>query len=167
MVFKSICALVLCTNVASALEGLIPVNSFLQQQNPFTRWHISHVKKVFFSHQSWPFWPHLNFISPWSRGRSADRGPGMFRGLFCLDLTMLYKQHVWKHDELDDPDRAPLKEVLGGQYNYREGGRQVLRQGAKGRRRNRKWQCSKDPCAQKVSGGRTDPSPKYRWKVHG
>ena len=65
------------------------------------------------------------------------------------------------------PDRAPLKEVLGGQYNYREGGRQVLRQGAKGRRRNRKWQCSKDPCAQKVSGGRTDPSPKYRWKVHG
>ena len=66
-----------------------------------------------------------------------------------------------------DPDRAPLKEVLGGQYNYREGGRQVLRQGAKGRRRNRKWQCSKAPCAQKVSGGRTDPSPKYRWKVHG
>ena len=66
-----------------------------------------------------------------------------------------------------NPDRAPLKEVLGGQYNYREGGRQVLRQGAKGRRRNRKWQCSKDPCAQKVSGGRTDPSPKYRWKVHG
>ena len=65
------------------------------------------------------------------------------------------------------PDRAPLIEVLGGQYNYREGGRQVLRQGAKGRRRNRKWQCSKDPCAQKVSGGRTDPSPKYRWKVHG
>ena len=65
------------------------------------------------------------------------------------------------------PDRAPLKEVLGGQYNYREGDRQVLRQGAKGRRRNRKWQCSKDPCAQKVSGGRTDPSPKYRWKVHG
>ena len=40
------------------------------------------------------------------------------------------------------PDRAPLKEVLGGQYNYREGGRQVLRQGAKGRRRNRKWQCN-------------------------
>ena len=37
-----------------------------------------------------------------------------------------------------NPDRAPLKEVLGGQYNYREGGRQVLRQGAKGRRRNRK-----------------------------
>ena len=66
-----------------------------------------------------------------------------------------------------NPDRAPLKEVLGGQYNYREGGRQVLRQGAKGRRRNRKWQCSKDPCAQKVSGGGTDPSPKYRWKVHG
>ena len=66
-----------------------------------------------------------------------------------------------------NPDRAPLKEVLGGQYNYREGGRQVLRQGAKGRRRNRKWQCSKDPCAQKVSGGRTDPSPKYRWKLHG
>ena len=65
------------------------------------------------------------------------------------------------------PDRAPLKEVLGGQYNYREGGRQVLRQGAKGRRRSRKCQCSKDPCAQKVSGGRTDPSPKYRWKVHG
>ena len=65
------------------------------------------------------------------------------------------------------PDRAPLKEVLGGQYNYREGGRQVLRQGAKGRKRNRKWQCSRDPCAQKVSGGRTDPSPKYRWKVHG
>ena len=30
------------------------------------------------------------------------------------------------------PDRAPLKEVLGGQYNYREGGRQVLRQGAVG-----------------------------------
>ena len=50
-----------------------------------------------------------------------------------------------------NPDRALLKEVLGGQYNYREGGRQVLRQGAKGRRRNRKWQCSKDPCAQKVS----------------
>ena len=66
-----------------------------------------------------------------------------------------------------NPDRAPLKEVLGGQYNYREGGRQVLRQGAKGRRRNRKLQCSKDPCAQKVIGGRTDPSPKYRWKVHG
>ena len=28
------------------------------------------------------------------------------------------------------PDRASLKEVQGGQYNYREGGRQVLRQGA-------------------------------------
>ena len=66
-----------------------------------------------------------------------------------------------------DPDRAPLKEELGGQYNYREGGRQLLRQGAKGRKRSRKCQCSKDPCAQKVSGGRTDPSPKYRWKVHG
>ena len=26
--------------------------------------------------------------------------------------------------------RTPLKEVLGGQYNYREGGSQVLRQGA-------------------------------------
>ena len=58
------------------------------------------------------------------------------------------------------PDRAPLKEVLGGQYNYREEGR---RQGTKGRRRSRSCQCSKDPCAQKVSGGRTDPSPKYRW----
>ena len=65
------------------------------------------------------------------------------------------------------PDRAPLKEVLGGQYNYREGGRQVLWQGAKGRRRSRNCQCSKDPCAQKVSGGRTDPSPKYRGMVHG
>ena len=30
------------------------------------------------------------------------------------------------------PDRAPLKEVLGGQYNYREGGRQVLRLKAAG-----------------------------------
>ena len=66
-----------------------------------------------------------------------------------------------------DPDRAPLKEVLGGQYNYREGGRQVLRQGARGRRRSRSCRCSKDPCAQKVSGGRTDPRPKCRWKVHG
>ena len=63
------------------------------------------------------------------------------------------------------PDRAPLKEVLGGQYSYREGGRHVLRQGSKGRRRRRNCQCSKDPCGQKVSGGRTDPSPKYRWKV--
>ena len=61
------------------------------------------------------------------------------------------------------PDRAPLKEVLGGQYNYREGGRQVLRQTAKGCRKRRKCQCSKDPYAQKVSGGRTDS----RWKVHG
>ena len=33
--------------------------------------------------------------------------------------------HIHEH-----PDWAPLKEVLGGQYNYREGGRQVLRQGA-------------------------------------
>ena len=33
--------------------------------------------------------------------------------------------------------------------------------------RSRNCQCSKDTCAQKVSGGRTDPSPKYRWKVHG
>ena len=65
-------------------------------------------------------------------------------------------------DALFNPDRALLKEVLGGQYTYREGGRQVLRQGAKGRRRSRKRQCSKDPCTQKVSGGRTDPSPKYR-----
>ena len=79
-------------------------------------------------------------------------------------ITTLFQSNVCC---AHDPDRAPLKEVLGGQYNYREGGRQVLRQGAKGRRRNRKWQCSKDPCAQKVSGGRTDPSPKYRWKVHG
>ena len=31
---------------------------------------------------------------------------------------------------LYNPDRAPLKEVLRGQYNYREGGRQVLWQGA-------------------------------------
>ena len=38
--------------------------------------------------------------------------------------------------ENTNPDRAPLKEVLGGQYNYREGGRQVLRQGAKGRWRS-------------------------------
>ena len=30
----------------------------------------------------------------------------------------------------------------------------MLRQGAKGRMRSRKCQCSKDPCAQKVSGGR-------------
>ena len=66
-----------------------------------------------------------------------------------------------------EPDRALLKEVLGGQYNYRGGGRQVLRQGAKGRRRSRNCQCSKDPCAQKVSGRRTDPSPKYRWEVPG
>ena len=65
------------------------------------------------------------------------------------------------------PDRAPLKEVLGGQYNYREGGRQVLRQGARGRRRSRSCRCSKDLCAQKVSGGRTDPRQKCRWKVHG
>ena len=76
-------------------------------------------------------------------------------GVSCLDVQAL------------NPDRAPLKEVLGGQYNYREGGRQVLWQGAKGRRRSRNCQCSKDPCAQKVSGGCTDPSPKYRWKVHG
>ena len=66
-----------------------------------------------------------------------------------------------------DQDRAPLKEVLGGQYNYREGGRQVLRQGTKGRRRSRNCQCSKDLCAQEMSGGHTDPIPKYRWKVHG
>ena len=32
----------------------------------------------------------------------------------------------------------------------------MLRQGAKGRRRNRKWQCSKDPCAQKSE-----------WRAHG
>ena len=79
---------------------------------------------------------------------------------YCYANELLSAPHSY-------PDRAPLKEVLGGQYNYREGGRQVLRQGAKGRWRNRKWQCSKDPCAQKVSGGRTDPSPNYRWKVHG
>ena len=42
----------------------------------------------------------------------------------------------------------------------------MLRQGAKGRRKSRKCHCSKDASAQKVSGGRTDPSPKYRWKVH-
>ena len=83
-----------------------------------------------------------------------------------LDTPNLAKTSV-SVTSVGDPDRAPLKEVLGGQYNYREGGRQVLRQGAKRRRRIRKWQCSKDPCAQKVSGGRTDPSPKYRWKVHG
>ena len=83
------------------------------------------------------------------------------------DINLKGKPNYLKSCSNCDPDRAPLKEVLGGQYNYREGGRQVLRQGAKGRRRNRKWQCSKDPCAQKVSGGRTDPSPKYRWKVHG
>ena len=82
-----------------------------------------------------------------------------------IDVSIKNSWPGWRH--IPGPDRAPLKEVLGGQYNYREGGRQVLRQGAKGRRRNRKWQCSKDPCAQKVSGGRTDPSPKYRWKVHG
>ena len=58
-----------------------------------------------------------------------------------------------------NPDRTPLKEVLEGQYNYGEGGRQVLRQGANGRRRSRNCQCSKDPCAQKVSGGRTVLSP--------
>ena len=28
------------------------------------------------------------------------------------------------------PDRAPLKEVMEEQYNYREGGRQLLQQGA-------------------------------------
>ena len=27
----------------------------------------------------------------------------------------------------NNPDRAPLKVVLGGQYNYREGGRQALK----------------------------------------
>ena len=84
-----------------------------------------------------------------------------------IALSQLGLESYYVSRHVNNPDRAPLKEVLGGQYNYREGGRQVLRQGAKGRRRNRKWQCSKDPCAQKVSGGRTDPSPKYRWKVHG
>ena len=92
----------------------------------------------------------------------------IFLGYMHLCFTLYYLYYlVFISCTILHPDRAPLKEVLGGQYNYREGGRQVLRQGAKGRRRNRKWQCSKDPCAQKVSGGRTDPSPKYRWKVHG
>ena len=52
--------------------------------------------------------------------------------------TCTYVFKVWAIRTIIDPDRAPLKEVLGGQYNYREGGRQVLRQGAKGRRRSRK-----------------------------
>ena len=78
----------------------------------------------------------------------------------CYNVMLVILMYMY-------PDRAPLKEVLGGQYNYREEGRQVLRQDAKGRRRSRSCRCSKDPCAQKVSGERTDPSPKYRWKVHG
>ena len=100
-----------------------------------------------------------------ARGRGFRVAPNL-KSLLTFSNAQRVRTRV--HGEFYlNPDRAPLKEVLGGQYNYREGGRQVLRQGAKGRRRNRKWQCSKDPCAQKVSGGRTDPSPKYRWKVHG
>ena len=92
--------------------------------------------------------------------------------IFCevalINIISACHSHAWSSgDEYHcNPDRAPLKEVLRGQYNYREGGRQVLRQGAKGRR-SRSCRCSKDPCAQKVSGGHTDPSPKYRWKVQG
>ena len=82
-------------------------------------------------------------------------------GTGLLFIAYKVKFVAWAYES--DPDRAPLKEVLGGQYNHREGGRQVLRHGAKGRRRSRSCRCSKDPCAQKVSGGRTDPSPKYRW----
>ena len=48
-------------------------------------------------------------------------------GVSCLDVQAL------------NPDRAPLKEVLGGQYNYREGGRQVLRQGANSPAGNRRF----------------------------
>ena len=43
---------------------------------------------------------------------------------------LIFTAHVVMYSVPLDPDRAPLKEVLGGQYNYREGGRQVLRQGA-------------------------------------
>ena len=48
----------------------------------------------------------------------------LFRHKGSLSLS-----HEIKKSRIN-PDRAPLKEVLGGQYNYREGGRQVLRQGA-------------------------------------
>ena len=61
---------------------------------------------------------------------------------------------IWQFSQTKlDPDRAPLKEVLGGQYNYTENG-----EGKNCRRMSGNCQCSKDPCAQKVSGGRTGPS---------
>ena len=49
--------------------------------------------------------------------------------LFIHSREWLEHIHVYVLRD-SEPDRAPLKEVLGGQYNYREGGRQVLRQGA-------------------------------------
>ena len=39
-----------------------------------------------------------------------------------INITVLAVAKCWSGVV---PDRAPLKEVLGGQYNYREGGRQV------------------------------------------
>ena len=123
-------------------------------------------------------WVHFNFKGSHLYGKLSLPYFHIFQSKKEMELKYYFKVFGWSSvhclyyvlylsKSSSNPDRAPLKEVLGGQYNYREGGRQVLRQGAKGRRRNRKWQCSKDPSAQKVSGGRTDPSPKYRWKVHG
>ena len=63
--------------------------------------------------------------------------------------------------------QGPVERGTGRTVQLQRRRRQVLRQGARGRRRSRSCRCSKDPCAQKVSGRRADPRPKCRWKVHG
>ena len=52
--------------------------------------------------------------------------------MFYSNFVILCLDEKWGHmssvcfeilcSTVDNPDRAPLKEVLGGQYNYREGG---------------------------------------------
>ena len=99
--------------------------------------HVSHVYKWLVLQElspSFPIYTRLLLIQ-------ADYRKSHYRRLAIHDVPLQsFACYVISPCPFEDPDRAPLKEVLGGQYNYREGGRQVLRQGAKGRRRNRKWQ---------------------------
>ena len=58
----------------------------------------------------------------------VSRGRVNTRTHIIFNLQDQYDPHIVRYVRY--PDRALLKEVLGGQYNYKEGERQVLRQGA-------------------------------------
>ena len=126
----SLCSISLSFLIVVSLANNLPGSTSENHLNTHISKNVDAYIQRSYTGQSIPYGKHTLLFSlgigrdiALKKGKAGSNQASLTKFLFIIAMLLA-------GDIQSNPDRAPLKEVLGGQYNYREGGRQVLRQGA-------------------------------------